>query len=369
MSGYTQRSKKVTAAKFGALGLGAVALGCAAMAAFFVGNLLTAKGYTGSRVRPVVVAKADLPAAVPMTPDMLEVVDWPEKNVPAGAVDQIDALFADDSAPVPSVGILAGEPVVLSRLSTTQSGTGVARLVRPNMRAVALQVDDSIGYTGLVYPGAFVDVIVTIRDPEGRGPSSRIAVQAAKVLTVGAETDVATRRSRNKRADKLTNAPDQGGTYLTLEVTPDEAEILSIARNEGQLDIALRNGRDDQVVETAGATPLKFSAFAPPEDDGITPSAAAPKAAKRARRRSKRRIQIVALRRPRQARHHLQQDPDSLCKLTTQPPASASPAASRCLSHSRVRRHGPRTPPRSRRACRSTSPAPPTSSSAIASAA
>jgi len=44
MSPQPRRSLSISAAKFGALGLGAVALGCAAMAAFFVGNMLTAKG-------------------------------------------------------------------------------------------------------------------------------------------------------------------------------------------------------------------------------------------------------------------------------------------------------------------------------------
>ena len=299
MSAPTRRSTKVSVARFGALGLGAVALGCAAMAAFFIGKMLTAKGYTGSRVRPVVVAKVNLPAAAPLSPADLEVMDWPEDSVPPGAFDRVEAVFGGEQTPVPSVGILAGEPVVASRLSTTQAGTGIARLVRPNMRAVALQVDDSIGYTGLVYPGAFVDVIVTIRDPEGRGPSSRIAVQSAQVLTVGADTDVATRKARARSADRLTSTPDQGGTFVTLEVTPEEAEILAIARNEGQLDLALRNGADDQVIETAGATPLTLSAFAP---DALAAGAAraAPASddsavtAARSKPPRKRRIQIVA---------------------------------------------------------------------------
>jgi pilus assembly protein CpaB len=291
-------SAKVTTARFGALGLGAVALGCAALAAFFVGNLLTAKGYTGSRVRPIVVAKANLPAAVPLARADLTIVDWPEAHVPAGAFGSIDAVFAADAAPVPAVGILAGEPVVPSRLSSQAAGTGLARLVEPNLRAVALKVEDSVGHTGLVYPGVYVDVIVTIRDPQGRGPSSRIAVQSARVLSVGADTDVATRRARAADADGRQRGTSSA-TYVTLEVTPAEAEILAIARNEGELDLALRNGGDDERVETTGATPALFSAFASPADTaderGGPPLAAPePRQASRPARPRPRRIQLRA---------------------------------------------------------------------------
>ncbi len=290
---HLRRNATVSAAKFGALGLGAVALGCAALAAFFVGNMLSAKGYTGELIRPIVVAKHALPAAQQLDPEDLTVIDWPESSVPPGAFETVEAVFAGDKAPVPSVGILAGEPVVSSRLSSAKAGTGIARLVRPSMRAVALKVDDSIGYTGLVYPGAYVDVIVTIRDPEGRGPSSRIAVQNARVLTVGADTDVATRRTQERTSDRLSRTPAQGGTYITLEVTPAEAEILSIARNEGKLDIALRNGSDNMEVETAGATASSFSAFA---RDLASAKVAATKPEKTSRRprRRRRRIRIVA---------------------------------------------------------------------------
>jgi pilus assembly protein CpaB len=284
-------SHQVRTSRFGALAMAALALGCAAIAAMMVSRMLKARGYTGSEVRPLVVAKEDLPAGVPVRPEQLTVVDWPRSTAPAGSFATVEALLKSSNDPVPTAGILAGEPVVAARLSSDKSGTGVVRLLKENMRAVAVKVDDAIGQTGLVYPGATVDVIVTIRDPESRTPSSRIAVQNARVLTVGADSDVATRR-RRKSAD---TGPTRN-TYLTLEVTPRDAEIIAMGRNEGRIDIALRSSTDMDSVETDGATPVALTAsedeieyVAEPEEIAPAPKPAPKPAAKKKSRKSKRR--------------------------------------------------------------------------------
>ncbi len=294
-------SAKISAAKFGAIGFMAVALGCAALAAFLVSNMMTSK-YTGTRVVPVVVAKTQLHAGMPINATDFEVKEWPETSAPAGSYATVDALLEANKGATPTVGILPGEPVVSTRLSNAKSGTGIASLIRPNMRAISLHVEDSVGYTGLVYPGAFVDVIATIRDPMGRGPSSRIAVQNARVLSLGMDADVATRTIREQKADKLTGSQEHGGTFVTLEVTPDEAEILSMARNEGKIDLVLRNATDDEIVETPGATPVSFSAFAEETAEEATELAAADPGKSKDKdkrkpvrvKRHNRRIQIVA---------------------------------------------------------------------------
>ena len=77
-------SVKSGAAKVGALGFMAVALGCAALAAFLVGDMMKGK-YTGAKVVPVVVASAELRAGSPVTADVLVLKDWPQDSVPPAA--------------------------------------------------------------------------------------------------------------------------------------------------------------------------------------------------------------------------------------------------------------------------------------------
>lgn len=289
-------SAKVNVARFGALGFMALALGCAALAAFVVGDMMSAE-YTGSRVVPVVVAKGEIRAGQPLAAGDLELRDWPEDAVPPGAFHAVEALLESHDGASPTVGILRGEPVTQARLAANQTGTGVAALIRPNMRAFAMKVDDSIGFTGLVYPGAYVDLIATMRDPMGRGPSARIAVQNARVLSVGMDADVATRKLKRREADTISSG-DASGTFVTLEVTPSEAEILAVAKREGTVDLVLRNATDDLAIDTDGATPEKFSAFAVEPEAEDTGETAKKKTAREDRtvrvKRQNRRIQLVA---------------------------------------------------------------------------
>lgn len=280
------------ASRFGALGFLALSLGCAAVAAFAIGNLMKSN-YSGVRVAPVVVASAELKAGQPVTAAHLEVRQWPEDTVPAGSFVTVDELLAASKGATPTVGILPGEPVVAGRLSSSRSGTGVATLLQPNMRALAVSVDDAAGYTGLLYPGAYVDVVATMRDPMGRGPSARIAVQHARVLSVGMDTDVATRRVARSE-DGLDAAADRG-TFVTLEVAPADAEVLAVARAEGRIDLVLRNATDDAIVETQGARPDRFSAYDPPAADEVVVDVAAPAPRNVPTvKRERRRIQLVA---------------------------------------------------------------------------
>ncbi|MFH0903381.1 MAG: Flp pilus assembly protein CpaB [Pseudomonadota bacterium] len=246
-------------ARVGGFGFAAMALGCAALAAYLVGQLLSSRGYTKEPVQPVVVAKIPLPAAQPIERESLQVVNWPVSSVPAGAVGQIEDLFREGKRPIPTSGILQGEPVVVARLARQDQGTGLAVLVRTGYRAVAVEASGAIGRSRLVYPGARVDVISTIKDPKGSGASTRIAVENALVLAVEAETDVVTRKAAVEGEAKTEN-PD---TIVTIEVTPADAEIVSLAQREGKIDLALRNASDETMTPTPGATPQLLFADPP----------------------------------------------------------------------------------------------------------
>jgi len=100
---------------------------------------------------------------------------------------------------------------------------------------------------GFALPGNYVDILVNTQDElaknaSGRDPSiSKIVLERILVLAIAQES------SRDDTKPKVVNA-------VTLELTPDQAEKLDLARSVGTLSLVLRNQIEDKPVNTEGAT-------------------------------------------------------------------------------------------------------------------
>jgi pilus assembly protein CpaB len=276
------------AARLGAAAFALVALVCAALAAYLTSRLVRARDLAQERRIPIVVTQRAIAAAEPLGRDALRMVAWPESNLPPGAVTDLESLFQAGRQPVAASGMQAGEPVVRARLADPARGTAMAALVRDGYRAVAVRVDNAITRAGLLYPGAHVDLVGTVRNTRTFVVSTRIAIENIRVLSVEAHTDVETFRQRSEGAGGAgggaSASAERQDAVVTLEVTPEQAELAVLAEREGKVDLALRNAGDLEPVATAGVTPMRFNAGAahaeerpaepaPPRREGARPAA------------------------------------------------------------------------------------------------
>jgi pilus assembly protein CpaB len=192
----------------------------------------------------IVVAATDVNIGQRLTGDMLTMAEWPVASRPQGA-------FADPSkltGRVLKTSILRGEPLSEAKLAPGGTVGGLSALITEGKRALTVRVNDVIGVAGFALPGNYVDIIVsTQRDP---GPNehnlreqsiSKIVLERILVLAVAQEVN------RDETKPRVVNA-------VTLEVSPDQAEKLDLARSVGTLSLALRNQVDPQDVNTGGAT-------------------------------------------------------------------------------------------------------------------
>ena len=205
------------------------------------------EGQAASKQNRVVVATTDVNRGQRLQPEMLRLVDRPAKDVPKDA-------FADPTPlteRVLKVNMVKGE--ILSETKLAPAGTmgGLSALISEGKRAITVRVNDVIGVAGFALPGNYVDIIVhTERQPaagenaeRGTLHVSKIVLERILVLAVAQEV------SRDETKPKVVNA-------VTLEVTPEQAENLDLARGVGTLSLALRNQVDATVPVTAGATKL-----------------------------------------------------------------------------------------------------------------
>jgi pilus assembly protein CpaB len=204
--------------------------------------LLNAPGAGGGKI---VVAKADIDIGHRLAPEMFKVVDWPTDSVPKGAFSDPQPL----SGRVLRSSLLAGEPVSEAKLAPAGTLGGLSALITEGKRAITVRVNDVIGVAGFALPGNYVDIIVsteTVLDPNATARTreqsiSKIVLERILVLAVAQEVN------RDETKPKVVNA-------VTLEVTPEQAEKLDLARSVGTLSLALRNQVDPAAAATAGAT-------------------------------------------------------------------------------------------------------------------
>lgn len=189
----------------------------------------------------VLVAKQDIAPGEKITPEMISTVQWPTTASLTGGLNDPAAL----NGRVTAAPLIAGEPLLAHRLAPEGSPSGFSGRIAPGKRAFTIKVNEVVGVAGFAMPGTYVDVLVTLNDIPGaiksQGPQSKIVLERLLVLAAAQE-----------HVAPEDNKPKVVGA-VTLEVRPDQAETLDLARSIGSLSLALRNPIDLESHPTQGA--------------------------------------------------------------------------------------------------------------------
>ena len=182
----------------------------------------------------VVVAAKDLDLGSRLSPEVLKVVDWPKSSGVKGVFSDPKAL----DTRVLNTSVLSGEPILEGKLAPVGAKGGLSAVIGDGKRAMTVKVNEVIGVAGFALPGNRVDIMVSAQDDQNK-PISKIVLEQILVLAVAQEA------SRDETKPKVVSA-------VTLEVTPEQAERLDLARNVGTLSLVLRSQTDLAPVVTAG---------------------------------------------------------------------------------------------------------------------
>jgi pilus assembly protein CpaB len=182
----------------------------------------------------LVVAGRDVNLGQPLSANMLELVPWPASAVPKGSF----ANLKDLEGRVLLTSLQRGEPILEGRLAPIGTKGGLSAVIPGGKRAITVKVNEVVGVAGFALPGNFVDVMVNAQD-DNQKPISKIVLERILVLAVAQEA------SRDDTKPRVVNA-------VTLEVTPDQAEKLDLARSIGSLSLVLRNQIDQDSPATLG---------------------------------------------------------------------------------------------------------------------
>jgi pilus assembly protein CpaB len=186
----------------------------------------------------LIVAARDLPVGTMIRDLDLKQVDW-TGDPPAQAVVKSEDIAGRGVV----ANIYAGEPILENRLAPKGAGAGLAATIPLGKRAVAIRVNDIVGVAGFVTPGMHVDVLILGNPPGGgaqAGTVSKTLLQNMEVLSAGQQI-------QKDAEGKPISVP-----VVNLLVTPEQAEIMSLASNDARIQLVLRNPLDQEEAKTKG---------------------------------------------------------------------------------------------------------------------
>ena len=190
-----------------------------------------------NRMVRIVVASQALGFGAPLTAQNVRMANWPSSSLPDGAFNSLDEATRTRVALRP---IVAGEPILASKVSGTNGRATLSANLPQGQLAIAVPVSDVSGAGGFIRPGDVVDVLVTRQIPgEGASQSDKmtdVVLEAVPVLGIDQVSD------QNKTDAVIAKT-------ATLQVDTFGAQKLALSQQLGVVTLVLRNVADP----TAGA--------------------------------------------------------------------------------------------------------------------
>lgn len=211
-----------------------------------------AKGVEQASV-PVVVAAQAIDRGKPIEAAQLKVVNYPVQAVPAGAFRNISDLAGASADKRLALRTLApNEPVLATRVSGPGGRLVLSATLGEGMRAVSMRANEVSGVAGFVLPGDRVDILLT-RSVGQENPTTVTQVLAENVRVLAID------QSDNDEVDKPVVA-----RAVTVEVTPNQAQMIALAQNVGQVSLSLRQISDQAPLSRRAITVAQLGFFRAP---------------------------------------------------------------------------------------------------------
>ncbi|HEY7615411.1 MAG TPA: Flp pilus assembly protein CpaB [Terriglobales bacterium] len=209
--------------------IGVVALALGGLLSFAVYRTLQARTAAPQQAGvDVVIAANDIQVGAKIEDRDVKIVKLPPEDLPTN-VFRGKTHVVGRGVVLP---IAKGDFVLPHKLAAENAGSGLPSLIPPGMRAVSVHVNEVVSVAGFVMPGTRVDVLLT-GNPLGSGePVTTTVLENVAVLAVGQKLE------RNSAGEPQT-VP-----VITLLVSPEDAQKLTLASQEGKIQLTLRNPLD-----------------------------------------------------------------------------------------------------------------------------
>ncbi|HEY2826375.1 MAG TPA: Flp pilus assembly protein CpaB [Pirellulales bacterium] len=219
-----------------------LALGCGLVASIGISQVMANRSQVQAPVvetEKILVANKDIKVNEPLSDKNVQVEDWPKEKVPSDAVHDLKDLDGQRAGG----NILVGEPIRKAKFAVDKRIEEIPH----GYRVVAVQADAVSATGNLLQPGDRVDIVLSIKHAgpvQGQSQVAKTILQNVRVFAINEQWRPS--EGKDKSDDSIT------ARTVSLLVTPDEAETISLASDLGRVRLVLRNPDDEEVADTSG---------------------------------------------------------------------------------------------------------------------
>ena len=215
--------------------IGFVALALGAFVSFVVYKNVLSRSSAGEPGGDVIVAANDIQVGAKLQDGDIRMVKVPASVVPPNSFRSRSQIIGRGVI----LPIQKGEFILPSKLAAENAGSGLPALIPPGMRAVSVRVNEVVAVAGFVIPGTRVDVLLTGNPMGANEPQTTTVLENVAVIAAG------------QRLERNAAGEPQSTPVITLLVSPDDAQKLTLASSQGHIQLSLRNPVDTKKVDIA----------------------------------------------------------------------------------------------------------------------
>lgn len=182
--------------------------------------------------KTLVVARTELPLGSVLTADDVTVIEVPEQGYAQGGFENIEDVI-DRSV---TQAILANEAITVGRVTEKGAGFGLEAVIPEGYRAVAVAINQVSGVSGFILPGSHVDILLSATPMGATDRLTTTVLENVTVLSTG-----------HKQQPSATGQPENV-PVVNMLLTPEDAELLTLATQEGRIQLVLRNPKDEEIT-------------------------------------------------------------------------------------------------------------------------
>lgn len=222
-----------------------LALGCGLVAAIGVSQLMANREPSGPVVvndrETVCIVSQEISAGTLISAEMIKLERWPKDVIPPNAVRKVQDVLEQRARTT----LLAGQPILKGHLG---SG-GAAVEIHLGKRLIPVQVDEVKGVAQMIQPGDHVDVLVLLEKGADFAETS-VTTILQNVTVFAVDSNFTAQDTEPGRATRART--------VTLELTPEETQIVAMASEKGRLQLVLRHPKDSRMVDIGRTIPTSL---------------------------------------------------------------------------------------------------------------